>query len=117
MKKYISLAVTGLFLLGLPLPGWAQKEVQPPAVPPILEGQRPLERPETTEPSPAKKAEGEKIKSTARCRRGPKSGRKSKLAQAKQGKRSAAGKKKTKKRNFKKGAGNKAQKNTLADRT
>jgi hypothetical protein len=56
MKKYITLATAGLFLLSLQ-GAWAQREVQPPAVPPMLEGQRPLAQPEPREPAAPKQPE------------------------------------------------------------
>jgi hypothetical protein len=66
MKKFLSLAIAGLFLLGLPDPGWAQKEVEPPAVPPMLEGPRPLEHPDTREATPPPKVERKKAKPKAK---------------------------------------------------
>jgi hypothetical protein len=58
MKKLITVATAGLFLLSLQ-GVQAQKEVEPPAVPPMLEGPRPLAQPETKEPAAPKKAEPE----------------------------------------------------------
>lgn len=55
MKKTITLATAGIFLLSLQ-GAWAQREVAPPAVPPMLEGQKPLATPETKEPTPLPKA-------------------------------------------------------------
>jgi hypothetical protein len=57
MKKYISLATAGLLLLSLQ-PARAQRQVEPPAVPPMLEGERPLAQPETREPIAPKQVEG-----------------------------------------------------------
>jgi hypothetical protein len=51
MKKFITLASAGLLLVSLQ-GARAQREVEPPAVPPMLEGQRPLAQPETREPTP-----------------------------------------------------------------
>ena len=63
MKKIITLAAAGIFLLGLQTAG-AQKEVAPPAVPPMLEGQRPLATPEAKEPAAPQKTGEEKGKTT-----------------------------------------------------
>jgi membrane protein involved in colicin uptake len=63
MKKIITLAAAGIFLLGLQTAG-AQKEVAPPAVPPMLEGQRPLATPEAKEPAAPQKTGEEKVKTT-----------------------------------------------------
>jgi hypothetical protein len=66
MKKIITLVTAGIFLLSLQI-ARAQKEVAPPAVPPMLEGQRPLATPETKEPAaPQKKGEEEKAKPKAK---------------------------------------------------
>jgi len=67
MKKYISLAVAGLFLFSLQ-PARAQRQVEPPAVPPMLEGQRPLAQPETREPAAPKQAEAPKAKPKAKAK-------------------------------------------------
>jgi hypothetical protein len=61
MKKFITLATAGLLLLGLQ-GARAQREVEPPAVPPMLEGQRPLAQPETREPVAPKQTEVGKAK-------------------------------------------------------
>ena len=50
MKKFITLASAGLLLFSLQ-GARAQKEVEPPAVPPMLEGQKPLAQPEIREPA------------------------------------------------------------------
>lgn len=67
MKKYITLAVAGLFLFSLQ-PARAQRQVEPPAVPPMLEGQRPLAQPETREPAAPKPAETGQAKSKAKAK-------------------------------------------------
>ncbi len=61
MKKFITLATAGLLLLSLQ-GARAQREVEPPAVPPMLEGQRPLAQPETREPVAPKQTEVGKAK-------------------------------------------------------
>jgi len=61
MKKMITLATVGIFLLSLQ-GARAQREVPPPAVPPMLEGQRPLATPETKEPAAPQKAGEAKAK-------------------------------------------------------
>jgi len=63
MKRLAAIALTGIFLLVSPGPGQAQKEVQPPPIPPMLQGQRPLESPETKEPAPPQKQEDKAAKS------------------------------------------------------
>ena len=64
MKKFMVMATAGVFLLSLQ-GAQAQKEVQPPSVPPMLEGQRPLEMPETKEPQ---KLEEGKVKPGTKAR-------------------------------------------------
>lgn len=61
MKKIIILATAGIFLLSLQA-ARAQKEVSPPPVPPMLEGQRPMATPETKEPASPQKVGEEKAK-------------------------------------------------------
>jgi hypothetical protein len=56
MKKFITLASAGVLLFSLQ-GARAQREVPPPAVPPMLEGNRPLAQPETREPAAPKKME------------------------------------------------------------
>jgi hypothetical protein len=56
MKKFITLASAGLLLFSLQA-ARAQKEVEPPAVPPMLEGSRPLAQPETREPAAPKQTD------------------------------------------------------------
>jgi hypothetical protein len=71
MKKFITLASAGLLVFSLQAAN-AQKEVEPPAVPPMLEGQKPLAQPETREPAaPAQPAQGKtkpKAKATAKTK-------------------------------------------------
>ncbi len=67
MKKYITLATAGLFLLSLQ-PARAQRQVEPPAVPPMLESGRPLAQPETREPTAPKQAEEGKAKPKAKAK-------------------------------------------------
>jgi len=62
MKRLVAIAVAGVFLLVSQGPGRAQKEVAPPPIPPMLEGNRPLERPETKEPAPPQKQEEKAVK-------------------------------------------------------
>ena len=65
MKKFITLATAGLLLMSLQ-GAKAQREVEPPAVPPMLEGQRPLAQPESREPAAAKQPESKKAKAKAK---------------------------------------------------
>ena len=65
MKKFITLASAGLLLFSLQ-GARAQKEVEPPAVPPMLEGNKPLAQPETREPAAPKQTEAGKAKPKAK---------------------------------------------------
>ena len=65
MKKFITLASAGLLLFSLQ-GARAQREVEPPAVPPMLEGQKPLAQPETREPAAPKQPEAVKAKPKAK---------------------------------------------------
>jgi hypothetical protein len=68
MKKLITLASAGLLLFSLQA-ARAQKEVEPPAVSPMLEGQKPLAQPETREPAAPKQTEpGVKVKPKAKTK-------------------------------------------------
>jgi hypothetical protein len=67
MKKFITLASAGLLLFSLQSAN-AQKEVEPPAVPPMLEGQKPLDQPETREPAAPKPTEPVKVKPKAKTK-------------------------------------------------
>jgi hypothetical protein len=65
MKKFITLASAGLLLFSLQ-GARAQREVEPPAVPPMLEGQKPLAQPETREPAAPKQPEA--VKATPKAK-------------------------------------------------
>jgi hypothetical protein len=67
MKKFITLASAGLLLFSLQT-ARAQKEVEPPAVPPMLEGNKPLAQPETREPVAPKQMEPVKAKTKAKTK-------------------------------------------------
>ena len=67
MKKFITLASAGLLLFSLQ-GARAQREVEPPAVPPMLEGQKPLAQPETREPAAPKQTEPGKVKPKAKTK-------------------------------------------------
>ena len=69
MKKIITLATAGIFLLSLQT-ARAQREVQPPAVPPMLESGRPLAQPETKEPAVPKQVEEGKAKAKTKAKAG-----------------------------------------------
>lgn len=75
MKKYITLAATGLFLLSLQ-PARAQRQVEPPAVPPMLESGRPLAQPETKEQAAPKQVEDGKAKAKTKAKAGKKGAKK-----------------------------------------
>ena len=75
MKKFITLASAGLLLFSLQV-ARAQREVEPPAVPPMLEGQKPLAQPETREPAAPKQTEPGKVKPKAKTKAKTKAGKK-----------------------------------------
>ncbi|MCX5892236.1 MAG: hypothetical protein NTW80_04565 [Deltaproteobacteria bacterium] len=92
MKKMIILATAAIFLLSLQ-GAWAQREVAPPAIPPGLEGQKPLTTSETKEPkapqkSGEEKAKPAKSKAKGKAKATPKT--KSKTASAKNGNKKKA---------------------------
>jgi hypothetical protein len=66
MKKYLTYAVAGIFLLCLQ-PAWAQREVEPPAIPPMLEGKRPLVKPQM--PASAKKPTPTRAKAKSKSKK------------------------------------------------
>jgi hypothetical protein len=83
MKKFITLASAGLLLFSLQ-GARAQREVEPPAVPPMLEGQKPLAQPETREPAAPKQTEAGKVKPKAKTKTQTKADKKAqKKAEAK----------------------------------
>jgi hypothetical protein len=92
MKKFITLTITGLFLLSLQ-PAGAQQQVEPPAIPPILEGQRPLAQPESREPTAPMQVEKSQAKAKPKTK--AKAGKK---AVKKAGVKKAAPKKDVKKK-------------------
>jgi hypothetical protein len=97
MPRLVTLALAAVFLLSLQGPGRAQKEVAPPPIPPLLEGQRPLDHVESGQKAAPKKPEGKKAK--------VKSGKKKKKAKVKKlavKKRHAVAKKKRHKASKKK---------------
>jgi hypothetical protein len=67
MKKFITLASAGLLLFSLQ-GARAQREVEPPAVSPMLEGHKPLAQPETREPAAPKQTEPGKAKPKAKAK-------------------------------------------------
>jgi hypothetical protein len=82
MKKFITLATAGLLLMSLQ-GARAQREVEPPAIPPMLEGQRPLAQPETREPAAPKQTKVEKAKPKAKAKGKAKAGKKASKKAAK----------------------------------
>jgi hypothetical protein len=110
MKKYITLAAAGLFLLSLQ-PARAQRQVQPLAVPPLLETDRPLTQPEAPrEPTAPKQAETSKAKARTKTRT---------KADRKKGSKRAAEKKRTHKKGAKavKKKGKKSHKKKTPEKT
>jgi hypothetical protein len=84
MKKIVTIAMAGIFVLSLQGPIRAQKEVAPPPIPPLLEGQRPLEHPETREPAaPPKQEKKAKVKAKGKSVKTQKKGKTKKLASKK----------------------------------
>jgi hypothetical protein len=75
MKKFITLATAGLLLLSLQ-GARAQREVEPPAIPPMLEEQKPLAHPETRESAAPKPTKEKKAKPKARGKTKAKAGKK-----------------------------------------
>lgn len=67
MKKFITLASAGLLLVSLQ-GAQAQREVEPPAVSPMLEGNRPLAQPETREPAAPKQTEAGKVQPAGKAK-------------------------------------------------
>jgi hypothetical protein len=67
MKKFITLATAGCLLFSLQS-ARAQRQVEPPPVPPMLESGRPLAQPETREPSAPKQSEESKAKPKAKAK-------------------------------------------------
>ncbi|RJR32537.1 MAG: hypothetical protein C4567_18560 [Deltaproteobacteria bacterium] len=66
MKKLLAIAMTGIFALSLHGPVRAQKEVAPPPISPLLEGQKPLQNAETAkDPAAPQKSETKKAKPKA----------------------------------------------------
>jgi len=99
MKKLVTLAMAGIFVLSLQGPVRAQKEVPPPSIPPLLEGQRPLAHTETKEPAAPQQPEQKKAKTKTKAAKNQKQAQVKKKA----GKKSqAAVKKKTNKAGKKK---------------
>jgi hypothetical protein len=103
MKKFITLASAGLLLVSLQ-GARAQREVEPPAVPPMLEGNRPLAQPETREPAAPKQTEEGKAKpkATAKAKAGKKASKKATVKKDSQKKPSKVAKKKGQKNQKKK---------------
>jgi hypothetical protein len=62
MRKLLTLAMAGIFVLSLHCPGRAQKEVAPPPIPPLLEGQHPLDHVEAKQPAAPRKVSQKKNK-------------------------------------------------------
>jgi hypothetical protein len=75
MNKIITLATAGLLLLSLQ-GARAQQEVKPPAVPPLLEEQRPLAHPVTQEQAAPKPTVEHKAKPKAKAKIRAKTGKK-----------------------------------------
>jgi hypothetical protein len=75
MKKFIILASAGLLLFSLE-GAWAQRQVEPPAVPPMLEGNKPLAQPETREPATSQPTEVGTPKAKAKPKTKAKTGKK-----------------------------------------
>jgi hypothetical protein len=101
MKKFITLASAGLLLFSLQ-GARAQREVEPPAVPPMLEGNRPLAQPETREPAAPKQTEAGKVKPKAKTKTGKKASKKATVKKDSQKKPSKVAKKKGQKNQKKK---------------
>jgi hypothetical protein len=92
MKKFITLASAGLLLFSLQ-GAEAQREVPPPAVPPMLQGNKPLVQPETREPAAPKQMDQGKAKTKAKTKAKGKT--KAKTRADKKARKKAAAKKAT----------------------
>jgi hypothetical protein len=75
MNKFIPLATAGLLLLSLQV-ARAQQEVKPPAIPPLLEEQKPLAHPGTQEKAAPQPTKEHKAKPKAKARTKAKTGKK-----------------------------------------
>lgn len=76
MKKITTTIIAGMFFLSLHGPLQAQKEVEPPAIPPMLEDKPPLVQPEPKASQAPAQAQEQKTKSTAKTKVGKKKGKK-----------------------------------------
>ncbi len=93
MKRLAELVLTGLILSGLAAPLMAQKEEAPPAIPPLLEGNRPLvysesQNPEKSpgevdKPAPARVKPEKKAKTNPAVTAGKKKGKRAAAATGK----------------------------------
>lgn len=99
MKRFITIAMAGIFVLSLQGPVRAQKEVAPP-IPPLLEGPRPLDHPETKESATPPKQEEKKAK--VKSSKSQKPGKTTKVKKPASKKRQTTAKKKNQKVNSKK---------------
>jgi hypothetical protein len=70
MKKFVAALITGIFFLSLPGPLPAQKEVDPPAIPPMLEDRPPLAQLEPKDSQAPAKVQEQKTKSAAKTKAG-----------------------------------------------
>ncbi|MHB8068311.1 MAG: hypothetical protein ACYDIC_10480 [Desulfobaccales bacterium] len=100
MNKFITIAMAGVFVLSLQGPVKAQKEVAPPSIPPLLEGPRPLDHPETKESATPPKQEEKKAK--VKSSKNQKSAKAAKVKKPASKKRQATAKKKNQKASSKK---------------
>jgi hypothetical protein len=104
MKKFITAIVAGMFLVTLQGPIQAQKEVEPPAIPPMLEDKAPLAQPEPREGQAPAKVQEQKAKRTTKTRVSKKKGNgQSSLKKKGLAKKTVIGKKKRSKASKKKG--------------
>jgi hypothetical protein len=72
MKKFAATVITGIFFLSLQGALQAQKEVEPPAIPPMLEDRAPLVQPEPKDSQAPAKVQEQKTKSAAKTKAGRK---------------------------------------------
>ncbi len=94
MKRLGELALTGLLCLALTPPLLAQQDAQPPAIPPILEGNRPLAYPESKHPE-GPTAETEKPATQQTVKPGRQTRPTPKVSSKKKGKKTTVSGKKT----------------------
>lgn len=94
MQKFLSAFIAGMLLLSFQGPVQAQKEVEPPAIPPMLEDRPPLAQPEAKESKFSDKAQEPKAKISPKTGSKMKSSGRASLKRKNKKTRTVTGKKK-----------------------